>query len=154
MESIKLISDLLSGFLTPIIAFITVYIAYQQYRINKIRTAKELYEKRIIIYGHVLNFIKLLNLQTVTDNDCAKFVNQCAEIPFLFNKELDKYTDTLFFRAKNLIRINNELLTVYSEPGNERKQLMHEKSEIIKLSIKEVDIAQNKFGKFLKIGTV
>ena len=49
--------DILSALLTPLIALIAVYVAYQQHKINKIRLQHELYERRLRVYKAVQTFM-------------------------------------------------------------------------------------------------
>jgi hypothetical protein len=45
--------DLLSAALTPLIAAIVAYIAYQQYRVNRLRLSHDLFERRLKIFEAV-----------------------------------------------------------------------------------------------------
>jgi len=57
VDSILVIETLLvetpSALLTPLIALIAIYIAFQQHGINKLRLRHELYERRIAVYEAV-----------------------------------------------------------------------------------------------------
>ena len=61
--TVKEIVDVCSALLTPLIAVITTYIAYQQYRVSELTLKKELYERRIKIYGVFESYLGLLGLR-------------------------------------------------------------------------------------------
>ena len=62
---IKPLIDLLSAFLTPVIGFTVAYIAYQQYRTNKLKFKLSKYEKSLSMYQEV----KKLNQLDKVDSD-------------------------------------------------------------------------------------
>ena len=47
------IFEILSAFLTPLIALLALWIAYQQFRVQKYRTRFDLFERRMKIYESV-----------------------------------------------------------------------------------------------------
>jgi hypothetical protein len=49
--------DVLSALLTPTIAILGIYIAYQQWRTNKNRLKLELFDKRYEIFTNIKKFI-------------------------------------------------------------------------------------------------
>ena len=67
MEVLRCIIDIFPVLLTPLIAIIAIYIAYQQYKVNKHRFTHELYEKRIIVFKAVMKFISKIIQESSTD---------------------------------------------------------------------------------------
>lgn len=51
------LTDVLSALLTPLIAAIAVYIAYRQFRVERLRLQHELYERRLKVYRAVQSFL-------------------------------------------------------------------------------------------------
>jgi hypothetical protein len=49
--------DLFAALLTPVIAIIATYIAYQQYRANQLKLRHELYDRRLLLYNAVAEFL-------------------------------------------------------------------------------------------------
>ena len=49
----RTVVDVLSALLTPTIAVIATYVAYQQWRVNKTRLDLDLYDRRLAIYKAV-----------------------------------------------------------------------------------------------------
>lgn len=49
--------DLIAACLTPLIAIIATYIAYQQYRANRLKNRHDLYDRRLAVYNAVAEFL-------------------------------------------------------------------------------------------------
>jgi len=50
--------SVLSALLTPLIAIITTYIAYQQWQGNKLKLKMERYERRLRVYQEMVKMLK------------------------------------------------------------------------------------------------
>ena len=48
---------LLNALLTPLIAALAIYIAYQQYQINRRQYRLALFEKRMVVFNSIMNLI-------------------------------------------------------------------------------------------------
>ena len=53
----KGLSNIFSGFLTPVIAILAVYIAWQQYRINRYKARFDLFDRRYNIFDTLMNLL-------------------------------------------------------------------------------------------------
>ena len=53
----KGLSNIFSGFLTPVIAILAVYIAWQQYRINRYNARFDLFDRRYNIFDTLMNLL-------------------------------------------------------------------------------------------------
>jgi hypothetical protein len=49
--------ELFAALLTPVIAIVMTYIAIQQYRANKIKLRHDLYDRRLLLYNAVAEFL-------------------------------------------------------------------------------------------------
>ena len=89
--------DWLVALLTPVIAAIAVYIAYQQWRTNRRKLALDLYDRRLRIYQATVEYISavLSNLHPTLEV-ILKFRRSTAEVDFLFGQDIKKYLDELF----------------------------------------------------------
>lgn len=61
MGTLKEFPTVLSGFLTPVIAILTLIIAYSQYRIQEYKVRFDLYGPRMKIYESIMDFLKRLD---------------------------------------------------------------------------------------------
>ena len=66
------LADLASTLLTPIIAVIAVYIAYQQHKTNRDNFRLNLYEKRYSVYRAINDFISHIIVDAKVDDQETK----------------------------------------------------------------------------------
>lgn len=101
--------DVLSALLTPVIAAITVYIAYQQWQTNRRRLELDLYERRLQVYQAVTRFIgKVVKDLSPDVQDFSEFWRNTAEADFLFESDVRDYLEELATHAANLWKWSNE----------------------------------------------
>ncbi|MEW6143605.1 MAG: hypothetical protein AB1598_01160 [Thermodesulfobacteriota bacterium] len=150
METTKLIIDTLSAVLVPIIAILTAYIAYQQYRTNKNRLRFELYDKRFEIYLSIKTFISYIVSKADVDIDRAfQFLRETREAEFLFDKEILEYTDEMYKKA---LKIHAIVASYESLPtGDRRTELVNEQLSLVTWFSSQVEIASKKFSKYLSL---
>lgn len=141
---------LLSSLLVPLIAIITVYIAYQQHKTNKNRLRFELYDKRFEIYVHVKSFIsEIIQDDQISYKRVSQFVRDTRESEFLFNKEIFDYIDSMAKKAVNLHAIKEKYKPMQVGPG--RTRLVEQESELLQWFDNQLEIASKKFGKYLSL---
>src|SRR5689334_11606848 len=103
--SIDEVLKISQALLTPIIGIITTYIAWQQWRTNRIKLKLDRYERRLQIYKEVVRFIVISAEKDNYDNDeLMNFRPKVSEADFLFGEEVRKYIDELHNSAVNLHR--------------------------------------------------
>ena len=117
--------DLFSALLTPLVAAIAVYIAYQQWQTNRRKLDLDLYDRRLRIYQTVSRFIsKVLTDLFPEPQDFSEYWRDTAEADFLFGSDIRDYVRTLAKRAAQLRRWRSEYRD-YSQPKN--KDYDHDK---------------------------
>jgi hypothetical protein len=133
------------GLLTPLIAAIAVYIAYQQWKVNKQKYDFDTCERKLRIYQRVVEMRRLVMKDGKPEiQDILKFGADTAEADFLFPDEISKYIDEIYTHAVNLhaavaqIRIDS--------PGF-RDEVTREELWFNE----QYDAAKEKFKKYLKI---
>lgn len=95
--------DILKGLLTPLIAAIAAYIAYQQYFLNKRKLNLDLYEKRYKIYFEIKIFIeRCIAYGKITQEERRDFLVKTNEKYFLFDSDIIEYIDELDKKAVDL----------------------------------------------------
>ena len=101
--------DVFSSLLTPVIAAMAVYIAYQQWQTNRRKLKLDLYERRLRVYQAVTRFIgKVVKDVSPDFQDFSEFWRNTAEADFLFGSDVRDYIRELATRAANLQRWSNE----------------------------------------------
>lgn len=90
-------TELLQALLTPVIAVVTTYIAYQQYRIRRDERAMVLYDRRLAIFKSAIGAIDRVRAgNAMTMDDVFSWASSMTEAPFLFGKEIQAVIDPLF----------------------------------------------------------
>ena len=101
--------DVFSALLTPVIAAIAVYIAYQQWQTNRRKLDLDFYERRLRVYQAVTQFIgKVVKDLSPDIQDFSEFWRSTAEADFLFGSDIRDYLEELATRAANLRRWSDE----------------------------------------------
>jgi hypothetical protein len=100
----------------PLIAIITTYIAWQQWKGNQLKLKLDRYERRLRIYQEVVKMLKtcgngeLREFAVIIDFGAAT-----AEADFLFGPEIRQYIDEISSRAGKL-RSANVQYKDYTQP--------------------------------------
>jgi hypothetical protein len=147
--------DILLAMLTPTIAILGIYIAYQQMRTNQRnqetnskRLKHELYEKRFDIYieaATLLSNIVLLG-GNVTDNMLIKYWTSINASRFLLSEELTNYLKELGNKAENL-----KTKIIEGQEADNRTHCTKERSELQKWFHAQIGVLNEKFDNFLKL---
>jgi hypothetical protein len=144
----------LSALLTPLIAIITTYIAWQQWKGNELKLRLDRYEKRLRIYQEV---VKLLSLITRDANvrleDLMTFRANTAEADFLFGPEISKYIQEIFSRGFRLRAANAQYRDMFQEtpPGYDHVKVTDEIHTQSIWLFEQFDPAKEKFAKYLNV---
>ena len=140
--------------LTPVIAIVTVYIAWQQWQTNKKKLFLDLYDRRLKIYEEVRQILSIiLRDGNASYDDLMKFRRAVSEADFLYGAEITTYIDEIYQRGIQLHYWNAEYrdFTQTKPPDYDHKKVcdgMH--SELMWLT-HQFDPAKQKFKKYLNI---
>ena len=115
--------------LTPVIAAIAAYIAYQQYQVNRRKFEFDRYERRIQIYREVRAV--LIRVQRDFKPETAElqnFITATAEADFLFGAEIAAYIDEIFKRGWALRSAHNQYRNMFQPvlPGYDHNEVVSE----------------------------
>src|SRR5260221_10454696 len=107
----KDVLTIFSGLLTPLLAIVATYIAYQQWRTNRIKLQHDLYDRRFAIYAALTNFLAQTQLEvhTVNYNSIIPFGQKVKESYFLFPKDISSYLEEILARGMTLCDQNQKL---------------------------------------------
>ena len=126
----------LSAMLTPVVAIVGVYIAYQQYRINEQRLRHETYERRLAVYKCVQIYIReLLVNGKITYERALKFYSDASETIFLFDESVQNRIDEIYEKSITLATAQEKLYPSNKlsglPVGEEREKVCIEKEKLI-----------------------
>jgi len=148
MEVIKILSALL----TPVIALLALYIAYQQYHINKINLKKELYDKRLRIYQRINQYlINIIANGTVKREEIYSFYNDTIEVTFLFKNDIISIRDELYNKSLEFNKYNRMINGEIKVDEETRKKAIDKDGEIFQWFNEQFDRVKNLFSKYLSV---
>ena len=83
--------------LTPLIAILATYIAYQQWNTNRLSLKLEMYERRLRVYQEVVKILHLISRDFDPKlDDLMEFRVAVAEADFLFGPDIAQYIREIF----------------------------------------------------------
>jgi hypothetical protein len=148
--------SILQGLLTPLIAIIATYIAWQQWKGNQLKLKMDRYERRLRVYQEVVKMLKecangeLREFRVIVD-----FGASTAEADFLFGPEIRQYLEERSSRAGKL-RSANAQYRDFTQPvpaAYDPEKIVNESSAQTAWFVEQLVgfVARNKFGKYLNI---
>jgi hypothetical protein len=148
--------QILQGLLTPVIAVVAAFIAWQQWKVNERKFKFEQYERRLRIYQEVLGVLTL-----VTRDFNPEFINlqefraATAEADFLFEPEISKYLDEIVRRGLKLWSAHSQYRAINQvrPPGYDHQKVINEikEQENWFMEQSECNAAKQKFQKYLDV---
>jgi hypothetical protein len=141
----------LGNFLTPLIAIIAAWIAYQQFQTNQLKLKFDMFDKRLKVYQALMDFIGfVINYPDMKIEEVKKFDVARSESVFLFGKDIREYLQSIRDQAAALTILNSQIQELASnERIPERTQSVNEKLEKIDWFYKQIEVAQGKFSRYL-----
>jgi hypothetical protein len=111
-------TDVLQALLTPLIAIITTYIAYQQYRIRRDERSLALYDRRLALFKNAIAPIDQVHAgHRMTTAEALSLSSSVAEAQFLFGEEVQAVLAPLFsavyeYAVESESRNDDQLLNI------------------------------------------
>jgi anaerobic ribonucleoside-triphosphate reductase len=141
--------DVLSALLTPTIAILGIYIAYQQWRTNKNRLKLELFDKRYEIFTNIKKFIaNILTSGIVEQGADIQFLRDTKSVAFLFDEQIANLTNEMYRMATKLQALEK---TEKGSIGEKLEKNLDKQDEIKKWFGQQLSDIDNMFKKYLKI---
>jgi hypothetical protein len=146
---------ILSALLTPLLACITVYIAYRQWRDKQLRLRIDNYERRLRIYQEVVKMLQRINEDFKPKwDDLLSFNGATAEAAFLFDDEIPAYIDEIITRGNNL-RVDNIIYRAGTETqprdADEYQRALEDMHVQNRWFVDQPPIAREKFKAYLDV---
>jgi hypothetical protein len=146
--------NIFSALLTPVIAIIATYIAWQQWKANELKLRLERYERRLSIYQDVIKMLSLIMCDADAKvEDLMTFRANTAEADFLFGPEIPKYIDEIFSRGLKLKTANDDYRHAGQEnpPGYDHSKVVKEIDAQLRWLTDQFNPAKEKFAKYLNV---
>lgn len=153
------IINFLQGLLSPVIAIGAVYIAFQQYYINKRRLNLDLYDKRFSIYVIIKKFLMtLMEKGGTSHNELVDFDLETKSAKFIFEDDINKKITDIIKKAEESNQIREKLEPYYSggklKDDESYKVLSSKKLELFDWFLNERQNLENSFLKYLNFKNI
>lgn len=148
------IAEISRALLTPAIAIIATYIAWQQWRTNQQKLNLERYDRRLHVYEEVRKILSIISRDADVDYpDLIEFRTSVSEADFLFGPEISKYLDEIFERGLKLRRWNKQYRDSTQEKpeGYDHQKVVNGMDEELTWLTEQFGPAKEKFRKYLDI---
>jgi len=149
--------QILQGLLTPVIACIAVYIAYQQHKTARYRLRLDLYNKRFNMFNSTKSLLgKIVSMGDVTNEELSDFHRSTAEAIFLFKQDIPDYLGELDKQGSTLQRFEKRIKSSdFSIIGDkEREEILDKRGEIFSWFTEQFEVCQQKFGEYLNFENI
>ena len=149
-EAIKIFS----GLLTPVIAIVAVYIAWQQWQTNRQKLILDRYDRRLRIYEEVRKILSIIERDSkASTDDLLKFRTSVAEADFLFGPEVMAYIDAVYKRGLNLWQWSNQYrdATQQTPVDYDHKKVVDEMQKELSWFTEQFEPAKQLFMKYLNV---
>jgi hypothetical protein len=138
----------LSGCLTPLIAILATYIAWQQYKTASDKLKLDLYDRRYRVYRGLLDFFAAaVREPRVPKEAFGTFFAVTHEGRFLFGKEIKDYLIEVREKISKLRQAQDRIDKL--EEGTERDKAIETDVELLEWVDKQIDRAADKFKTYL-----
>ena len=147
-------TETLTALLTPIIAMIAVYIAFQQHKLNEQRLRHEVYERRLKVYKAVQKHLSsILGAGKTTYPLCAEFYSEAAEASFLFDNSVQEKIDEIYKKSITLVSKHEEMYPSDGSPGlpvgKERSRVAQENAALLGWHTEQLETSKEFFAEKL-----
>jgi hypothetical protein len=151
---VALVLQVLQALLTPLIAAIAVYIAWQQWQGNKLKLVLDRFDRRLRVYENVVAVLLLIQRDFKPQiMELQKFRRETAEADFLFEPEISVYLDEILKRGLSLWSANNQYrdFTQQVPPGYDHQKVVTTIHEDEVWFTDQFCVAKQKFKKYLDV---
>ncbi|ENM5923836.1 hypothetical protein DX881_003831, partial [Vibrio mimicus] len=147
---------ILSALLVPILTIIGIYVAYQQYVINRQRLNHETYERRLAVYKAVqLHLSKTVQMGRTTYQDALKFNSEASEAAFLFDSEISDLISKIYKQSISMASYNEKLYPSGGGQGlpigDKRNEVAEKESELLQWHMDTLSELKSIFHPHMKI---
>lgn len=146
--------DVFSALLTPLIALIAVYIAYQQWQTNRRKLELELYDGRLRVYQTVAQFVSnVVADASLEQQDLSDLWRNTAEADFLFGSDVRDYLKELTAHAIKLRKWNSQYRDRSQVPpeGYDHSKVSEGMDREVRWFADQSEEARQLFGKYLNL---
>jgi len=141
------ITDVIKAFLTPMIAILAVWIAYQQHKTSRYKLRLDLYDKRFEVFHRLISLVSSVVQQgNVTDEQLFEFLRSTAYANFLFDKDIEIYLEQVYRKGIDLHYLEKRIKEL---SGDKQKEVYDKRDIIFNWFKDQFTESRKRFGRYL-----
>lgn len=149
--------EILNALLTPLIAILAVYIAWQQYRINHHSLRNQLYERRYAVFKAFMSYLADIMREGKTSYQrTGQFYAEASEAEFLFSASINSKMEELYSKGVDLVALHEQMYPFDGSPGlpvgQERSRVAKDSGELLKWFLRQIKATKELFKSEMKVG--
>ena len=146
--------DILTAMMTPTIAIVGSFIAFQQWKINQVRLRHELYDRRMAVYSKLMSYLSAIMRDASFPQEAFSYwFSASYEGFFLFDDKMHEYLESINAKSRAFRSNCRRLDTKRGKSDNKEWQELCEQNEELQSWFEEqFDTARNEFSRFLRLG--
>ena len=153
---VKSYVDIFSSLLTPVVAILTVYIAWQQYQINNSSLKNALYERRLKVFNAFISFVVDVVREGKTNYQrVSQFYTEANEAVFLFDYKVTNKLEELYQKGVDLVFLSEQLYPPDTSSGLpagvERSETVQEQAALLRYFNEQIREIRELFKKQIKM---
>jgi len=134
-----------------LIAVITAYVAYQQFRTNRNKLRLDLYDRRFALFDALAGLCASVGQSMKPGSDeLGRFLQVRHATQFLFDAETASYLETVRVKALRLQYLDGRLGSDGLPVGDDRTKAANEQSELAKWFTDQFDVSRAHFAQYLR----
>ncbi len=146
---IELIIEISKALLTPLIAIIAAYVAWQQLKTNRRKLKLDLFDRRYVVVEKIGEFIgSIVTSGTVREGKETQFLVDTKSVTYLFYAEISDFVSEAHRQAVALHALEAQFTGL---TGNDRASNLESQKEIKEWFIKSLTGLPTLFSRYLKL---
>lgn len=134
--TVKACVEIFNAFLTPLIAILAAYIAWQQYQVSHSSLKNELYERRFKVFKAFMSYLSDIMREGKTSYQrTSQFYAEASEAEFLFERKILNKLEELYQKGLHLAYLHEKLYPSDNSPGlpvsDERTRVAEEVGDLL-----------------------
>ena len=143
------IIDLSKALLTPVIAIVAAYVAWQQLNTNRRKLKLDLFDRRYTVFEKIGEFIgSILTSGRVKEGAEIQFLVDTKAVGFLFGDDISQFVSEIYRKAVHLHAVDAEL---NGSTGEARTANIKAQREIKEWYRQALEGLQARFSEYLKL---
>jgi hypothetical protein len=148
--------QIFQGLLTPLIALLALYIAWQQYQVNHYSLKNQLYERRFKVFRVFMSYLADIMREGKTSyHRVVQFYAEASEVEFLFNDGIPNKLEELYKKGIKLARLQDKLYPSDGSQGlpkgDERNRVVEEKHDLLEWFESQIKETKDLFKQQMKM---